>query len=162
MDILISILAIAAGLFGIIGSIVPGLPGPPVSWVGMLLLYFLGGTNGDGDRMSAGILILWAVLTILVTILDYVIPSAFTRTTGGSRHASRGSIVGLIIGCFFTPIGMILGAFLGAYFFERYWGHKENGPAMKAAGGAFLGFLTGTGIKLVASGIMMWLIIVYL
>ena len=46
MDLLISILAITAGVIGIAGSILPGLPGTPVSWVGLLLLYIWGNEIG--------------------------------------------------------------------------------------------------------------------
>jgi len=56
MTTAIAIIAVFLGIIGIIGSIVPALPGPPLSWVGMLLLYFWGGTNRAGDEMSLALL----------------------------------------------------------------------------------------------------------
>ena len=162
MNTAVAIIAVILGIIGIIGSVVPGLPGPPLSWVGMLLLYFRKGTDSAGDPMSLTLLIVMLIVMVAVTVIDYVIPASMTKMTGGSKYASRGSMAGLIAGIFLTPIGMIGGAFLGALLAELIWGGKDLPSSAKAALGAFLGFLTGTGIKLITSGIMMWLIIVYI
>ena len=90
MEVVIGILAVIAGVVGILGSILPALPGPPLSWVGMLLLYFWGGTNGAGEEMSLTLLLVWLGITVAVTILDYVVPAYFTKVTGGSKYASIG------------------------------------------------------------------------
>lgn len=162
MDIVISILAILAGIIGIAGSILPALPGTPISWVGMLLLYIWGtGTNAMGESMSLRTLIVWGVVVIIVSLIDYVVPMYFTKVTGGSRYAERGAMVGLIAGIFLTPIGMILGSFLGAFLFELYYSRKGAGQALKAAFGSFLGFITGTGLKTIVACIIMWKIIVF-
>lgn len=153
------ILAICAGLVGIAGSVIPGLPGPPISWLGMLLLYFWGGAIRCGHTLSMGLLVTMLVVTTIVTVVDYMFPAAMTKATGGSRYASRGALGGMVAGCILTPIGMILGAFLGAFLSELYWGEKNVIDAAKAAVGAFVGVLTGTGLKLAASGVMMWMII---
>ena len=97
MEIVIGIIAVIAGIIGIIGSIVPALPGPPLSWIGMLLLYFWGGTNGKGEEMSLAILLVMLGVTVLVSILDYVIPAYLTRVTGGSKYAERGATIGMIV-----------------------------------------------------------------
>ena len=90
MDIAISILAIVAGIIGIVGSILPALPGPPVSWVGMLVLYLWGsGTNASGEPMSLKVLLIWLVVTAVVTIVDYLVPMYFTKVTGGSKYAEK-------------------------------------------------------------------------
>lgn len=162
MDALISILAILAGAIGIAGSILPGLPGTPVSWVGMLVLYIWGaGTNAAGESMSLKTLIIWGVVVAIVSVIDYVVPMYFTKITGGSKHAERGAIAGMIAGIVLTPIGMIVGSFLGAFLAELYWGKKTTGPALKAAVGSFLGFITGTGLKTIVSVVIMWKIIVF-
>ena len=88
METAIIILAILAGVIGLAGSILPGLPGTPVSWVGMLLLYIWGtGTNGAGDPMSLTTLIVWGVVVVIVSVIDYVVPMYFTKLTGGSKYA---------------------------------------------------------------------------
>ena len=162
MDLLISILAIAAGIIGIAGSILPGLPGTPVSWVGVLLLYVWGtGTNAMGEEMSLKTLIVWAVVVAIVSVVDYVVPMYFTKVTGGSKYAERGALVGLIAGIILTPVGMILGSFLGAFLFELYYTRKGASQALKAAIGSFLGFITGTGLKTIVACIIMWKIVVF-
>ena len=123
-----------------------------ISWVGLLILYIWGtGTNAAGDPISLNSLIIWGIVVLMVSVVDYVVPMYLTKATGGSKHAERGAMAGLIIGIIFTPIGMILGSFLGAFLAEMYWGKKPAGPALKAACGSFLGFITGTGLKTIAS-----------
>lgn len=162
METAIIILAILAGVIGLAGSILPGLPGTPVSWVGMLLLYIWGtGTNSAGDPMSLTTLIVWGVVVVIVSVIDYVVPMYFTKLTGGSKYAERGAMIGLVAGIILTPVGMILGSFLGAFLAEIYWGKKTGEEALKAAVGSFLGFITGTGIKTIAACLILWQIIVY-
>ena len=156
MDTVIIILAILAGVLGVAGSILPGLPGTPVSWVGLLLLYFWG-----PEDMALKTLIVWGVAVALVSVVDYVVPMYFTKLTGGSRYAERGAIAGLLAGIILTPVGMILGSFLGAFLAELYWGKKPAGPALKAAIGSFLGFITGTGLKTIVSVLILWKIFVF-
>ena len=157
METVIIILAILAGIIGIAGSILPGLPGTPVSWIGLLLLYIWG-----PEEMPLKTLIIWGTITVIVSIIDYIVPMWFTKVTGGSKYAERGAIAGLILGIIFTPIGMILGSFLGAFLSEWYYSRKGFGQAMKAAIGSFLGFITGTGIKTIVAVLIMWKIIVFI
>ena len=145
METTIVILAVVAGIIGIIGSILPGLPGPPVSWVGMLLLFIWG-----PEAMPVSTLVIWGIVMVAVTIIDYWIPMYFTKVTGGSKHAERGAL-----------IGMILGAFLGAFVAEMAWANSDVGKSLKVAIGSFLGFMLGTGLKVIVSVLMMWKIFVY-
>ena len=163
MEVVVGIIAVIAGIIGILGSILPALPGPPLSWVGMLLLYFWGGTNGQGEEMSLAILLTMLGVTVLVSVLDYVVPAYLTKATGGSKYAERGTLIGMILGVFFfAPWGMILFSFLGAFLAEIIFAGKQREEALKSAFGSFIGFLVGTGLKLIACGIMMYYIIVYL
>ena len=156
METIIVILAILAGILGIAGSILPGLPGTPVSWVGLLLLYLWG-----PEDMPLKTLVIWGVVMVAVSVIDYVVPMYFTKFTGGSRYAERGAMVGLLAGIILTPVGMILGSFLGAFLFELYYARKGAAQALKAAIGSFLGFITGTGLKTIASVLIFWKIIVF-
>lgn len=163
MDLLITILAVLAGVVGIVGSILPALPGPPIGWVGMLILYLWGnGVNADGEPMSMKTLIIWGIVVVVVSIIDYVVPMYFTKVTGGSKYAERGAMIGMIAGIFLTPIGMILGSFIGALLGEHLWAKKDISSSFLAAVGSFLGFLAGTGIKTITAVCLMWQIIVYL
>lgn len=162
VNIVLAILAVTAGLAGIIGSIVPALPGPPLSWAGLLLAYFAGGTDGRGETMSTTFLLIWLGITIAVSILDYIVPAYFTKLSGGSKYASWGAMAGLFAGMFFAGIGIILGSLLGAFLFELLFAGKTVFFSAKSAFGAFIGFLFGTGIKLISAGLMMYYIIAYL
>lgn len=159
MDILLIVIAVIAGVIGIVGSIVPGLPGPPVSWIGLLLAYF-GRRMGDSDNeITLTFLLVWFVIMVIVTVLDYVVPAKFTKMAGGSKAASTGAIVGLLAGMFIPPIGMIVGSLLGAFLAEILVEAKDVRAALKSSLGAFAGFLFGTGMKLIASGLMLYYII---
>ena len=148
----INIIAVIIGLIGIVGCFLPVLPGPPISWGALLLLYFFG--NGE---MSLRFLLIWLGITIFVTILDYVVPAQFTRVTGGSKAAGRGSMIGLLVGLiFFPPWGMLVGAFLGALLAEVLVNRSSIADSVKPALGSFLGFLAGTFFKFVSSALMFW------
>ncbi|MBR4775929.1 MAG: DUF456 domain-containing protein [Bacteroidales bacterium] len=162
METFVAILAIILGVLGIIGSVIPALPGPPLGWLGLLAIYIWGGgTNADGASMSTGLLLLWLAITVIVTVLDYLIPPFFTKLTGSSKYAGWGAMAGLFIGLIFPPLGLILGTLLGAFVAELVFAEKNAKDSLKAAFGAFMGFLFGTGIKLVASAMMLYYIVVY-
>ena len=155
---LLEILALIAGIIGIIGSIVPGLPGPPVSWVGILLVYL---NHSDGSRpVTTAALLVWLVIMAVVTVLDYVIPAQFTRMTGGTKAAGRGAILGMLVGILLPPVGIIVGSLLGSFLAEMFSADRDAWSSAKAALGAFLGFIFGTGMKLIASGVMLYYIVV--
>ena len=162
VETFIAILALALGVTGIVGSVVPGLPGPPLSWVGLLLLYFWGGgTDGSDQPMTLTFLLIWLAVTIVITILDYVVPAYFTKLTGGSKAGGWGAIIGLFVGLVYPPIGMIVGSLLGAFIAELVFAKKDTVTSVKSALGAFLGFIFGTGAKLAASGVMLFYIFVF-
>lgn len=160
MDILV-VFAIIAAVIGLIGSIVPGIPGPPVSWVGLLLAYFSGGLNGSGNPMSLTFLLVWLAIVIVVTVLDYVLPAWFTRVTGGHKAAAVGAIVGLFAGLFIPPVGMIAGSIIGAFLAELFVEDRGVWNSFKASMGAFLGFIFTTGMKFIVSGVIAYYIFVY-
>lgn len=149
MNTALIIVAIALVLAGIAGSIIPGIPGPPLSWVGLLLLHL-----SSAAEFSTTFLIVTALAAAIITVLDYVVPSYFTKRNGGGKGGVWGCNIGLvisIIGLPFGPqglIGVIFWPFIGALVGEMISG-KQSREALSAAWGAFLGFLTGTGLKLV-------------
>lgn len=156
--IILKIFAVILGIAGLVGCVLPVLPGPPLSWVGMLLVFL---THPEG--MTSGLLIAWLVVAVVVTIVDYLAPSWITTKTGGSKAAGRGSFVGLIVGLlFFPPWGMIVGSFLGALLAEVFVSGRDVADSVKPAFGSFLGFLLSTGLKLTASGVMLFYIIKFL
>ncbi len=158
MTVLI-VFAVLFAVLGIIGSVVPGIPGPPLSWVGMLLVFFADKVGERPDPMSLTCLLVWLAVTVLVTVLDYIIPAGVTRMAGGHKAASTGAIIGLFAGMILPPVGIITGSLLGAFLGELLVTNQGVWSAFKAGAGAFLGFILSTGLKLVVSGIMAWLII---
>lgn len=158
---ILTVFAIILGLIGIIGAVVPGIPGPPLSWIGLMLTYLAGGLH-DGSPLSLTVLFVWLAITVIVTIMDYVVPAYFTKMTGGTKVAATGAIVGLFAGLFIPPVGMILGSLLGAFLADFLIEDRGVWAAFKSSVGAFLGFLCGTGFKLIASGVMLYYIIAYI
>ena len=162
METFIAILAIVLGIVGIVGSVAPALPGPPVSWFGLLVLYIWGGgTNNAGDAMSTQFLLIWLGIVVVVSIVDYIVPAYFTKLTGGSKWGSWGAIVGLFVGLIYPPVGLIVGSLMGAFVGELVFAGKDAVTSLKSAFGAFLGFMFGTGIKLICSAVMLFYIIIY-
>ena len=152
MGIALIIFAFVLLIIGIIGSVVPVLPGPPLSFIGLLLLQW----SGYGGFTSE-FLWVWAGITVFITVMDYILPSLLARRFGGSRAASIGSFVGLVIGIFFfAPWGMIVGTFFGALAGELIHNRENKAQAFKAALGALLAFIAGSGAKLIASSMMLY------
>lgn len=151
MDYVLIVLGILFLISGILGAVVPVLPGPPLSYIGLLLLHIT-----ERYHFSSRFLILWAVITIVVYLLDYFIPIWGTKKFGGSKRGVWGSIIGLVVGMvFFPPFGIIIGPFLGAVLGELSSG-KQSHEAFRSGLGSFLGFLAGTLLKLIVSGMMAW------
>ena len=152
IEIIIAIVAFLFLLTGLAGAIVPVLPGPPLSYAGLLLLQW----SGYGG-FTSGFLWLWAAITVVVTIGDYFLPTLMTRRFGGSRLATVGSILGLLIGLFFfPPIGLIIGPFLGALAGELIHNRTDSAKPFKVALGTFLAFIFSTGTKLIVSAVMLF------
>lgn len=135
---------------GLIGCVVPGVPGPPFSFLALVILSIA----KRWEPFSLNFLIIMALLTIVVTGFDYVIPAAGARKFGASKYGFWGAIIGMLIGIiFFPPLGMIIGAFVGAVIGETVIG-KPSYEALKAGWGVFIGVMFGMLLKLIASGVM--------
>lgn len=160
MDITFAVLGALLVLVGFLGSVLPIIPGPPISWAGLLLLKW---TNYADDHGSAYENTLWILLffVILVTILDYIVPIMGTKKYGGSKRGVWGATIGVVIGLFFGPLGIIIGPFLGAFIGEISTGKREK-DALRAAWGSFVGFLLGVGLKLMVCGTILFFYIRFL
>ena len=150
MDTVLLIIACLLLLAGLAGSILPVLPGPPLGYVGLLLLKL----SGYAD-FSSRFFIVWAIVVVAVTLLDYFLPAWMTRIFGGSRAATIGSSIGLVVGIFLLPpLGMILFPFVGALVGELIADSENIGKAVRVAFGSFSAFIFGTGAKVAVSVIM--------
>ena len=152
MDVFLAIVAWILLAVGLVGSVVPVIPGPPLGYAGIVILHFTSYTH-----FSMWFFIIFGVLAIAVTILDYFIPVWGTKKFGGTKAGKTGSIIGVFAGIFlFPPIGIILGPFVGAFIGEMIHDSSNTKRAIKSATGSFLGFLLGTGLKLVISGLLIF------
>ena len=160
MDITLAILGLILVLIGFAGSILPVIPGPPISWAGFLLLRWTDYINRGAEGYENALWILLFIV-VVVTILDYVVPILGTKKYGGSKRGVWGATLGVVVGLFFGPPGIIIGPFLGAYIGEISSGKKDR-EALRAAWGSFVGFLMGVGMKLMTCGVILFFYIWHL
>ncbi|HBH83676.1 MAG: hypothetical protein A2X05_06230 [Bacteroidetes bacterium GWE2_41_25] len=147
-DYILLITGIFLMAMGVIGCLVPVLPGPPFSFLGIILLHL----TRFGQFTELALITLGAI-ALTVTILDFFVPVWGTKKFGGSKYGTRGAAIGLIIGLFLGPLGLITGPLIGAFVGELIFRDDIN-YALRAGFGSLLGFLTGVGLKLAASFVM--------
>jgi uncharacterized protein len=156
MDTILLVVGFVFMVIGIFGSFLPVLPGPTISWVGLLLLYLT--KSVENNYWILGISL---VLTLVISLLDYFIPAKGTKYFGGSKYGVWGTNIGMIVGFFIPiPFGFILGAFLGAFIGELLFDKAEQKKALKAATGSLLGLLVSSFMKFIFCMIYLGLYIV--
>ena len=156
MDIILVIISCLILLLGIVGSFLPILPGPITSWLGLLLVHFT-----EAIPMNLSFIIITLIIAIFIWLLDYIIPALGTKRLGGSRYGMIGTTIGLLVAIFFPILGIfgiIIWPFVGALIGELI-NKSDSKTATKAAFGSFIGFLTSTFIKFIATVIYFGLFI---
>lgn len=154
MDILLTVFGFLFICFGLIGSIVPVLPGPPLSWIGLLLLHLTEAIPNDWLFLTVTL-----IIALTVFALDYIIPAIGAKKFGGSKAGMIGTSIGLIVGIIAPiPFGIIIGPFVGALIGELT-NKADSATAIKAAFGSFIGFITGTFLKFIVAVIYLGLFI---
>lgn len=148
MDIVLLVLAFFMMLIGLIGCIVPGLPGTPIAYVGLWIAQATEKIN-----FSWQFLLIWGIVVVIISVLDYVVPAWGTKHYGGTKWGVWGSTIGVFVGLFFGAMGVIFGPLVGAVIGELISGKQLN-DALKAGWGSFVGILFGTILKLIACGLM--------
>lgn len=153
MNTALLIIAIVCVVIGLVGSLLPVLPGPPVSWIGLLVFAF----TAQAWQHIWWVVGITGAITLFLVFLDYLMPGWTAKHHGGSKRGMRGSNIGAIVSLILFPIlgiaigpaniiGIILGPFVGAYIGELTTG-AEGEVALKAAFGSFLGLLGSTIVK---------------
>lgn len=154
MNTILAICAILCGIVGIIGAILPIIPGTVLSFVGMLCAYFT-----STSALGEGQLWLWGAISVVVIILDYILPAYFSKVFGGSKAGSWGATIGVIVGLFtMGPLGVIVGPFIGAIAGEMLHQKQPFDKAIVVGLGSLVSFFVGTGLKLIVGGFMMYYI----
>lgn len=154
MDTLWLILGIVLMLGGLAGCLLPLLPGPPLCFAALLLLQLR-----TDPPFTVKFLLIWAAIATVVTILDYIIPLYGTKKFGGSKYGVWGCTLGLLVGLWFGPLGIIVGPFVGAFIGELM-ANNNSDKALRSAFGSFIGFLAGTLLKLVVCLVMTYYFVV--
>ena len=159
MDIFLIIVWAILCILAIVGSILPVLPGTFLAYIAFILLQLT-----SAHPFGWVFFIIWTLIIIFLTVLDYIIPSRGTKKFGGSKRGVRGSNIGLLISVIVLPIfgivigpfglaWIIVGPFLWAYLGEKY-ADKYHEHALRSARWSFVGFITWSLLKLVVSIIM--------
>lgn len=146
MDALLLVGGFICVVVGIFGSFLPALPGPGLSWTGLLLLYLT-----EAIPNNYWVLGITLLIAIAIIFLNYIIPAKGTKKFGGSSYGIWGTNIGLLVGLFFIPIpfGFVIGAFAGAFIGELIYDKQDHKRALKAATGSFLGFLASAFMQFV-------------
>lgn len=148
MDFILILIGASLMIGGFVGSFLPVLPGPPLSYAGLILLQLT-----SGHPFGWAFMIFWLVIVIILVILDNVIPAWATKRSGGSAYGVWGSVIGLALGFFFPPFGILIGPLIGAFLGEMMGGKNTN-HALRSAWGSFVGLLLGTLLNIIAAGMM--------
>lgn len=148
MDILLLILAGILLIVGMLGSFLPVLPGVPLSWAGLLLFYLTSVVPVNYIFLGVTLLV-----TLIVVVLQYVIPAMGSKYFGGSKTGMWGATIGLVVGIFIPiPFGIIIGSFAGAFIGEII-NRSDSRTATRAAFGSFVGLLASTFMEFIITGI---------
>ena len=142
--LLISILFL---IFGLIGSVIPIIPGPIFSYLGIIFSYVFSLVD-----ISRSEFLIISLATILVILLDYIFQYFGVKKLGGGRMSVLGTILGLLV----APLGLILGPFLGA-FAGAILENKNKSQSIKVALGSLIGFISGTIVKFTFSAFLLWI-----
>lgn len=155
MDLVWIIIGASFIIVGIIGSVIPVMPGTPLSYLGLLFLQLT-----QTPPFSLTFMLIWALIVILVSGLDNLASIVGAQRMGGTRYGIWGCLFGGVLGIFiFPPFGLILGPIAGAFIGELIGG-KNRDQAIRAATGAVLGFFVSTILKLIVSLILAYYFIV--
>ncbi|MBI1289071.1 MAG: DUF456 family protein [Flavobacteriales bacterium] len=129
---------------GILGCVVPALPGPFISWLSLLLFFLL-----PEKEFSTTTLLVSGLVMALVTALDYIVPVMGAKKFGSSKEGVWGGMIGIVVGLFFfPPIGIILGPLVGTIVGDLIAGGTFT-KALNSGLGSLIGFIVGTSIKLI-------------
>lgn len=145
-EIAILIAGLVLNGLGIVGCIVPALPGPFISWLSLFLFFFL-----PEHEISTTTLVITGIFMAAVTALDYIVPVLGAKKFGSSKEGVIGGSIGIVVGLFaFPPVGIILGPLIGTIVGDMIAGGTFT-KALNSGIGSLLGFIVGTSIKLIFS-----------
>lgn len=137
------IIAVLLFIIGLLGTVLPILPGAVLIYGGMLIY----GLMTEFATLDFNFYLIQGLVFAFIFLVDYLATAAGTRHFGGSKQAGWGAAVGMIVGLFFGPLGILVGPFLGAVGAELLR-KTELSQAIRVGFGTLIGLLGGTIIKL--------------
>lgn len=157
MEVAWYLLAAVLVVVGIVGTILPALPGLPLVFAGMLLAAWA----GDFQQVGAWTLVLLGVLTAVSLVVDFWATAVGARRVGASGKAVFGSVLGTFAGIPFGVVGLLAGPFLGALagelLHQRRNGVAGVGAATRVGFGTWAGIVFGVALKLALAFAMLGL-----
>lgn len=146
LEVTVLILGLVINGLGIVGCIVPALPGPFISWLSLFLFFLL-----PEHEISVTTLLVTGLFMAAVTALDYIVPVLGAKKFGSSKEGVWGGMIGIVVGLFFfPPLGIILGPLVGTVIGDMVAGGTFT-KALNSGIGSLIGFLVGTSVKLIFS-----------
>jgi uncharacterized protein YqgC (DUF456 family) len=140
---LLLVVAALLALAGLAGLLLPVLPGAPLLFAGLALAAWA----EDFRYVGPWLLAFLGVLAGLTYAVDLLAGSWGVRRFGASPRAATGAMVGMLVGLFLGPVGILAGPFVGALLGELS-ARKGLGEASRAGLGATLGMALGAAAKL--------------
>lgn len=152
MDI-IFLVALVLILLGIVGSILPVVPGPILSFLGLIVYYIF----QKDEVLTLGPVLVFALGMLFLVIADYALPILGVKFLGASKSGQWGAVIGALLGIvFFPPLGIFVGALAGAVIGEMIRGKKFS-EAMRVA----LGVITGSVAAIILQVIFSLSVLIY-
>lgn len=144
------ILAVLIVISGLIGTVLPAIPGVPMMFAGLLLAAW----STDFETVGWGTLAILAVLTVFSIVIDFLAAAFGAKRLGASPRAFWGATLGALVGLFFGLAGIILGPFIGAVAAELSVGQGTR-QAGRSGYGVWIGLILGTAAKLSIAFLML-------
>lgn len=152
-------LAVVMVALGLLGTVLPAIPGLPLMFAGMLLAAWA----GDFQQVGVAMIAVLGLLTLLSLAIDFWATAVGAKRVGASGKAVAGAVLGTIVGLFFGPLGLFAGPFAGALAGEllhrRRLGRGDLGHAARVGFGTWLGIVFGVVLKLTLAFAMLGLFV---
>ncbi len=159
LDLVWFVLALILMLVGLLGAVLPALPGTPLIFAVAMGHRLIVGVSGA----QTWVLVTLGGFAVLALAADFAASYLGAKKLGATRWGMVGAVVGGVVGLFFGPVGILTGPFVGAFLLECVSG-REWRESVRAGAGATLGLLVGAvgklacgmGMILLFAGNILW------
>ena len=157
MTIILATLAVVMVIIGLIGVVMPALPGHMLILAGLIV----GAWANGFTRVGVWTLVVLGIIALASYGVDFVAVALGAKKLGASPRAMTGAALGTLAGLFFGLPGVIVGPFVGAVIGELTT-HRDFTKAGKAGVAAWIGFAIGTAVKVALAFLMIGIFLVAL